>query len=385
MYLRKEYPHKLLWSFDIEQLKINGDDIPIIKRESININVIKDGIETTVFGIKVKRFKNKNTPEIFDANDNVSGKNLFSCFDESNNLTKNELFRDFNKEIHKSIDYCKKDNNASILSILLGMDKKINNLHSMFTNLNEYNITPDIAREEGDFLPYAEMQPNGKGLSNVIYALEKKNYGNIQSYRRQQNEWFYNRRRYFGRSILHPRIYSYSFTRNHFMNALNNINSEIAKAVYPINNVSVSINKTNGKKLLNFETVQKDKFYPDEVSDGTIKWLAILVSLYIPFSDIYLLEEPENFLHPWMQQQLIEIMRKEAEKSETIFILTTHSPVILNKANTDEVIIVKRDCNNSTVINNISNDNEIQEFLCNSEFGLGDLWISGAIGAVPGD
>lgn len=78
-------------------------------------------------------------------------------------------------------------------------------------------------------------------------------------------------------------------------------------------------------------------------------------------------------------------MRNEAKKNNTISILTTHSPVVLNKANLDEVIIVKRDSNNSTVTNKILNDKELKETLNKCDFGLGDLWVSGAIGAVPGE
>lgn len=387
LFKRKKLPHELIWEFEIEQIKIEGDDIPIIKTEKIRIDALKGNVRNSVFEIDIKRYTTKNLVNVKYAKENISGKDLFDYFDSS--LTKNVIYETFEQEIKKQENHYKKCVNSSILTELLGIDRKINFLHSMFTYLNEYSISPDTAREEGEFLPYAEMLPNGKGLSNVIYALEKKNYNTIQSYKkRQQNEFFYGRRRtiLFGSNLFYRPYMRPSFnTRERYSTALNSINSEIAKAVKPINKITVVINKTNGKKLLNFKTTDNNIFQPDEVSDGTIKWLAILVSLYIPFSDIYLLEEPENFLHPWMQQRLIEIMRNEAKKNNTISILTTHSPVVLNKANLDEVIIVKRDSNNSTVTNKILNDKELKETLNKCDFGLGDLWVSGAIGAVPGE
>ena len=86
-----------------------------------------------------------------------------------------------------------------------------------------------------------------------------------------------------------------------------------------------------------------------------------------------------------MQQQLIEIMRSETKQNKTISIITTHSPVILNKAFLEEVIVVKRDEKDSTIAISTSNDKELKEVLKKCDFGLGDLWLSGAIGAVPSE
>ena len=98
--------------------------------------------------------------------------------------------------------------------------------------------------------------------------------------------------------------------------ALANIIRDLAAAVRPIESVAVQMDPTSGKRFVVFNA-EKHSFFPEEVSDGTIKWLCILVSIYVPFSRVYLLEEPENFLHPWMQQKLINIMRQQASKNGT--------------------------------------------------------------------
>ena len=170
----------------------------------------------------------------------------------------------------------------------------------------------------------------------------------------------------------------------HMINtSLENINGEMAAAVKPIDSVSFRVDPSNGRRFVIFKAGE-EVYYPEEVSDGTIKWLCILVSIFIPFSYVYLLEEPENFLHPWMQQRLIEIMRENSEKSDIIFLLASHSTTILNSANPEEILVV-RSTNEGTKINEIEDKEEIKLALMESEFRLGDLWVSGAIGGVPHD
>jgi len=343
-------PHELIWEFDIQQKGSEGEEIPTIVREIISINALKEEFPTTVLSIEIIR-NNKKKP---DRKINYCEEHYkYPYYDK----------KILNETIEKALKKVNED--QSLINIFIELDTKIINifkLYYLFTNLNEYNIFPEIARQESELLPYAEMLPDGKGLTNVIHALEKKNYKSIKSSGTMQQLVFI----------------------SHLEFTLDNINTELAQAVKPINKVTTETNKYNGKKVLNFKTYS-DNFYPEEVSDGTIKWLAKLVSLYVPFSDIYLIEEPENFLHPWMQQRLIKIMREEAIKSNTFYILATHSPVILNKALPEEVLTVKMDDKNSTIVKRLSDINELKEFLDSSEFGLGDLWVSGSIGAVPGE
>jgi len=165
--------------------------------------------------------------------------------------------------------------------------------------------------------------------------------------------------------------------------ALDNVNRELAAAVKPITAVSVEIDPTNGRRFVIFKS-DNDKFYPEEVSDGTVKWLCILVSLFVPFSRVYLLEEPENFLHPWMQQRLIAIMREQAKKNNTVFFLSSHSSTIVNAAYPEEILIVKHG-DKGTEIAEMHDIETVRTALAESDFHLGDLWVSGAIGGVPAD
>jgi predicted ATPase len=129
-----------------------------------------------------------------------------------------------------------------------------------------------------------------------------------------------------------------------------------------------------------FKTADGVKFYPDEVSDGTLKWVCLLTSIYVPFSAIYMLEEPENYLHPWMQQKLLQIMRSQ---SDTVYLLTSHSATLLNSATPDEITVVKSIGQVGTVATPIKDKFEVDTILGDTNFGVGDLWVSGAIGGVP--
>jgi hypothetical protein len=272
---------------------------------------------------------------------------------------------------------------------LIQFDQEISNVYNLFLYLNEYNIAPDVARSSTEQLPFARMMPNGAAVSEVIDALENKRYHKLEQSFFMEMEDLYGLVSpfFFRRPFLYHR-YGYRIRRPKkgnvpYEDALDNINRELAAAVRPITAVSVDIDPTNGKRFVVFKS-DKDRFSPEEVSDGTVKWLCILVSLFVPFSRVYLLEEPENFLHPWMQQRLIAIMREQAKSEKTIFFLSSHSATVINGAFPDEILVVTNK-KNGTEISEMHDIDEVKNILSKSDFHLGDLWVSGAIGGVPVD
>ena len=199
-----------------------------------------------------------------------------------------------------------------------------------FQILKKYNILPEIARASTEQLPYAQMRPDGGSVSEVIQALANRHYHKIEDPANIETEWpdeyglFYlphTHRRWYRYRRYEP--YGRKPGRYVIENALSNINAEVAAAVSPITSVGVEIDPTNGRRFVVFRT-DTETFYPQEVSDGTMKWLCILVSIFVPYSRVYLLEEPENFLHPWMQQRLVGIMRDQSRQNAMIYVLTSH-------------------------------------------------------------
>ncbi|WP_341905972.1 AAA family ATPase [Polaromonas sp. YR568] len=89
----------------------------------------------------------------------------------------------------------------------------------------------------------------------------------------------------------------------------------------------------------------------EDVSDGTIQSLAILVSLADPRNDLMFIEEPENSVHPWIVRQLANQLKK-ISKQKQVFV-TTHSPVILNLVSPNDVWVCFK-INGETSIRNLT-------------------------------
>ncbi len=76
------------------------------------------------------------------------------------------------------------------------------------------------------------------------------------------------------------------------------------------------------------------------VSDGTLRLLALTLPAYIPdFGGVYLVEEPENGIHP----QAIEILFQSLSSVYGAqMLLATHSPVILSQADLRQVLCFQK-------------------------------------------
>jgi len=383
---RRKVPFKFIWEISIAQR--GKEQLPTITSERTAIQALKDEVEVRVFEAGIRR--NMKGPPRYSlrlAKPNEVGKDLFSYLTQiTSSENKSQALDKIKKTFNEILKTAKKSDDKSFFPSLARFDDVLSQLHSSFQNLNEYNILPDVARQSTDQLPFVEMLPNGGNLSEVIHALENKNFHKISRARAYMDDYFspYYFGLYYADSYVHPSSYKSRGKRQLTLKeALANINSELAAAVKPIAEVSAQIDLTNGKRFVVFKA-GKEIFYPEEVSDGTMKWLCILVSIYVPFSQLYLLEEPENFLHPWMQQRLIQLMREQAINNQTIFLLTSHSTTVLNSAQPGEVVIVKSTAT-GTKATSIQPDGELTALLKSTDFGLGDLWVSGALGAVPGD
>ena len=389
-YRRKRYPCTGCWKFSITQE--GEDDIAIISYEEIRIYFLLEDKEIDLFNITVKRQKDKCTvsSRLVDSVD--FGRDLFGLWrSEYANKNKVAIHKAFTELLNEFGKQIKVDPDKSFLRHITPLDTDLASVVNSFRRLNEYNILPNVARSSVEQLPYAVMESDGRGVSEVIDALEKRTFHKIEfSISNAQEEMPYFDRLKHPAFFMSGRVFIFGpypgarlsgKERGSLINALEKIQSELSAGVRPINEVATQIDQTNGKRFVVFRS-DDDVFFPEEVSDGTIKWLCILVSIYVPNARIYLLEEPENFLHPWMQQRLIENMRIQAEESDTYYLLTSHSTTILNASYPQELRIVKP-TENGTVIEDIPNIEEIEKALIESDFGLGDLWVSGAIEGVP--
>jgi len=384
IFRRKKYSCLLKWNFIISQR--GPDKIASIMNEVIQIEANISGRNQILFRFEVDRENIKRIESSFTKLDSDEiGRDLFSTWDKDHsNQNKSSLYEKLHSRLNEIKRELKKTYDRSVLSYFARFDVSIENLLQKFQFLNEYNILPEVARASSEQLQFAQMGPDGSSVSEVIYALEKRHFGRIAEVPFYGIDDMFHRMYHI--PFYLPTFYSYRMHRARHRRyplerALENINKEISAAVKPISSVGVQIDPNNGRRFVIFKT-EKQTFFPEEVSDGTIKWLCILVSIFVPYSQVYLLEEPENFLHPWMQQRLVNIMREQAKKEDIIFILTSHSSTILNSSNPEEVLVVTQ-VTGGTKIREVEDKEEIEKVLRASDFRLGDLWVSGAIGGVP--
>jgi predicted ATPase len=392
LYRMKKRPCQFNWEIKISQTGRAG--ITNIEYEKANIVANVKGKDKILFEVTIDRRRlSRIRPRVFLCDADQFGRDLFSRWEQFfADKTKAQIYEDFHRIVLRDFSVrLKRATDESVFPHLAEFDSELENLYSLFSYLNEYNVAPDIARQSTEQLPFAQMQPNGAGVSEVIHALVHKNFDRIELGRYYRiprylgydlYDWRISPHRYYA-PYYRPRLLRYerNYERKTITRALENINKELSAAVKPIEGIGVETDPTNGKRFVVFHA-GKETFVPEEVSDGTIKWLCILVSIFVPFSSVYILEEPENFLHPWMQQRLIQMMRDHSKSNHTVFILASHSSTVLNATTPDEVMVVSS-TDDGTKIAEIEDKKAIEQTLAKSNFRLGDYWVSGALGGVP--
>ncbi len=110
-------------------------------------------------------------------------------------------------------------------------------------------------------------------------------------------------------------------------------------------------------------------------SDGTLKLLAYLTLLYDPDPPPLIgIEEPENFLHPRLLAELAEECDLASERAQ--FLVTTHSPFLLNSLTPRQVRVLNRAPDGYTKIQRTYDLPGVTEFIKEGA-SLGELWMEG--------
>jgi predicted ATPase len=173
-----------------------------------------------------------------------------------------------------------------------------------------YNLNPEeLVQQVSDAVSNRDLSDDGSNLANVV------NYLSV-------------------RKLLEPDA---SSVLDRIVQYLQVVNPQIA---------AVDTLAFGGSRNLRFFlTGSADAFYPRQMSDGTLRSLAVLVALFqpSPMNPVSLvgLEEPETALHPAAAGVLFDAMR---EASASVQVLaTTHSADLLDKKeiDTDAILSVE--------------------------------------------
>ncbi len=115
------------------------------------------------------------------------------------------------------------------------------------------------------------------------------------------------------------------------------------------------------------------------ISDGTLRFLLLLSILYNPErGTLVCLDEPEIGLHPDMINTIAEGIKYAAQTGTQMFI-ATHSPLLLNAFELEDILIFEKDENNKSVVKTKSEDDFAD---WQGEFLAGQMWLRGQLGGT---
>jgi predicted ATPase len=268
--------------------------------------------------------------------------------------------------LEESIIEMVKNYNPSFKNLIGGLfpfvDDLVFSIHSDLVGGETFNVVPSKVKELEDAATPPGIKKDGSGLATTLYAMKKS-----KSKKSNFPDFLY----YYDRP-----------QKTYDPGTLKKIVSYLKLANKTIENLDVENDPFDNKLVVKIfiETGDYNAVLPlSAMSDGTIKWLALITAI-LTSKTLFSIEEPENFLHPWMQAEIAEIMRNHLEeKKEPSFILmTTHSESLLNHSEPNEVILVDL-VEGKTIAKRILNLGLVKEEIANSGFGLGHFYFSDAL------
>lgn len=162
--------------------------------------------------------------------------------------------------------------------------------------------------------------------------------------------------------------------------------SEIQKSIYG--------DKTF-KKLGLYHRKQRTTYWADELSEGTLYFLALLCIINQPKPpQLLLLEEPEKGIHPRRIREVMDFIFRLAEEKDVQIILTSHNEHVLDDFATrpEAVFVFDKDEEGATYVRNLQTDIIEPTNRHNRELGLDEIdlttnlsenWLYGLLGGVP--
>ena len=165
--------------------------------------------------------------------------------------------------------------------------------------------------------------------------------------------------------------------KNHHAIAYDKLNESLTEVSPNFRDISFEIIGSN--YLLSLRERNLDRSVTIEhISDGTLRYLLLLSILLNPErGEVICLDEPEIGLHPDMIAGVARLIQKAAAEGTQIFV-ATHSPMLLNAFELEDIIVFEKDAENKTIIKRPSSD----DFEADETRLPGFLWLSGRIGGT---
>lgn len=212
---------------------------------------------------------------------------------------------------------------------------------SWMRDIGIFQLSPDISRHPGVPTPNPHLSARGENLPAVVDWLQRKN----------------------------PKVWRI------VMRAMRDIVPEIT-------DISVNYLHTRTLGLFFTEDGVGRPWTAEEVSDGTIRALSMLVACFDPRNTAIVVEEPENSLHPWIIKEIINHLKELS--SEKLVMVTSHSPVVLNMLSPREVWVIYKSGGETSIRPLIEMDTQLMQDWGDGKYSLFEYLESGYLPeAVP--
>ena len=130
--------------------------------------------------------------------------------------------------------------------------------------------------------------------------------------------------------------------------------------------------------LMWLERHSRQPLYPNQLSEGTLRFLWLIATLLSPaIPPLLLLDEPEVSLHPELLMLLAGVLQDVSAGSQIV--VATHSPDLIRWLKPDEVLVVDKIDGASTFT--WADTMHLEAWL--EDFTLRDLWLMGNLGGRP--
>jgi predicted ATPase len=127
-----------------------------------------------------------------------------------------------------------------------------------------------------------------------------------------------------------------------------------------------------------YDRDDKGPFYPNQLSEGTLRFLWLTTTLLAPSAPaLMLIDEPEVSLHPELLKLLAALLQDASANSQIV--VATHSPDLIRWLEPSEVLIADKE--EGVTRFTWADELDLGEWL--DEYTLRDLWLMGNLGGRP--
>ena len=138
------------------------------------------------------------------------------------------------------------------------------------------------------------------------------------------------------------------------------------------------ININNSQKAMAITLTDGSRIGATAMSEGLLYYLGFAALRYLVDSKLFLVEEPENGLHPARIAEVMATLREISKTSQVI--IATHSPLVVNELEGDEVTVVTREVEKGTQATLLKNVPHYED--SRKVYENGELWLSYADGKL---